>query len=157
MSPNAMASDAVDYSRKLASKVGCPDDPDKHAIMVDCLRTKSTSELVSADVASPRFLSSLGPTIDGIVIPSHPSSMMEAAASSTSPSSNYFGNYDLLIGIPRVGYYDFTMLDERHGIESFRRDKILRTLVRNLFTFHLQVSSIIHASSLFSLLLFCVS
>ena len=153
LSPWAMASDAVEYSRKLASKVGCPDDPDKHAIMVDCLRTKSISEIVSADASTPRFLSSLGPTIDGIVIPNDPSSLMESAASSSSGLNSFFGNYDLLLGVPRVGYYDFTMLDERHGIESFRRDKILRTLVRNLFTYHLQVSVIRASLSLFFLLL----
>jgi len=153
LTPWAMASDALDYSRKLANKVGCPDDPDKHAIMVDCLRTKQASELVSADVATPRFLSSLGPTIDGIVIPADPSSLMESFAASSSSSSNFFGSYDLLLGIPRVGYYDFTMLDERHGIESFRRDKILRTLVRNLFTYHLQVSIVVIAS----LMMVCIS
>lgn len=131
LSPWAMATDAVGYSRKLAAKVGCPDDPDKNAIMVNCLRQKSASELVNIDLESPRFLAAIGPTVDGIVIPNDPSTLMDSF-------NSIFGSYDLLLGLSKVGYYEFTAQDEKAGIEPFRRDKIIRTLVRNLYDYHLQ-------------------
>lgn len=131
LSPWAMASDAVGYSRKLAAKVGCPDDPDKNTIMVNCLRTKTAQELVNIDLESPRFLVNIGPTFDGIVIRNDPATLMDSFTSD-------FGSYDLLLGLSKVGYYEFTAQDEKTGIEPFRRDKIIRTLVRNLYNYHLQ-------------------
>lgn len=127
----AMATDAVKYSRKLAAKLGCPDEPDKNSIMIDCLRQKSAQDLVMTDFDSPKFLSNLGPTVDGIVVQNDPSSLMESF-------NSFFGNYDLMFGFNQVEFYDFNQADERRGIDSSRKDKILRTLIRNLFTYHLQ-------------------
>jgi hypothetical protein len=128
-----MAYDPLTYSRKLAARVGCPDEPDQNSVMVECLRQKSAHELVNSDLPAPKHLTNMGPTVDGIVLPSDPMSLMDAY-------SSLFGNYDLLLGVSRVPYYDFSALDERHGIESGRRERILRTLVRNLYSYHLQVS-----------------
>ncbi|RWS27014.1 Neuroligin-4: X-linked-like protein [Leptotrombidium deliense] len=131
LSPWAMATDAVSYSRRLAKKLGCPDDYGKNSVIVDCLRQKAAKELVSVNFKVPNHLTSLGPTVDGIVIPSDPSTLM-------AEYNSLYGNYDLMFGVTKVEYYRFTKNDERNGIDTQRRDKILRTLVRNLFTFHLQ-------------------
>jgi len=49
--------------------------------------------------------------------------------------------YDLLFGITRVeAPYVFSGIEERAGIDLQRRDRLLRTLVRNLFDYHQQVS-----------------
>ncbi|GIZ00679.1 neuroligin-1 [Caerostris extrusa] len=46
---------------------------------------------------------------------------------------------DVLMGVTKIeSYFFFGASEERYGIEGPRRDRILRTLVRNLFTFHLQ-------------------
>ena len=134
LSPWAMASDSVTYSRRLAARVGCPAEPDQNALMVDCLRRKTTQDLVAADTPAPKHLTNTGPTVDGIVLPSDPLSLMHSYAS-------VFANYELLLGVSKVPYYDFSASDERQGIETVRRERILRTLVRNLYTYHLQVSA----------------
>lgn len=133
LSPWAMAYDPITYSRKLAVRVGCPDEPEQNSVMVDCLRQKSARELVNAETASPKHLTNMGPTVDGIVLPNDPLSLMDTY-------SSVFANYDLLLGVSKVPYYDFSAVDERQGIESGRKERILRTLVRNLYTYHLQVS-----------------
>ncbi|GIZ01027.1 hypothetical protein CEXT_727311 [Caerostris extrusa] len=54
-------------------------------------------------------------------------------------STSLFTQYDLLFGTTRVeSYFHFTALEEKFGIDSGRRDRLLRTLVRNLYTYHLQ-------------------
>ncbi|RWS14970.1 neuroligin-4: X-linked-like protein, partial [Dinothrombium tinctorium] len=131
LSPWAMATDAVGYSRRLARKLGCPDDYGKNSVIVDCLRQKSARELVTVNFKVANHLTSLGPTVDGIVIPNDPSTLM-------AEYNSFYGNYELLFGVTKVEFYQFTRDDERNGIDSQRRDKILRTLVRNLFSFHLQ-------------------
>lgn len=134
LSPWAMAHDPVTYAHNLAARVGCPDEPEQNGLLVDCLRQKSAQELVrQTDAPTPKYLTTVGPTVDGIVLPNDPLSLMDAHGS-------VFGNYDMLVGLCKVPYYDFSAADERLGIDVVRRDPILRTLVRNLYTHHLQVS-----------------
>lgn len=124
--------------------------------MVDCIRHKSVNEIMSVDLMPPQYLTTFGPIIDGIVVPSEPKQIMETGISDfnyyfhhnftqpntifNSNSVHYFNNYDLLFGVTRVeSPYIFSAHEERHGIDSSKRDRILRTLVRNLFDFHQQV------------------
>lgn len=49
-------------------------------------------------------------------------------------------NVDLMFGVTRVeSPFIFSATEERHGIDLSRRERILRTLVRNLFDYHQQV------------------
>lgn len=128
LSPWAIASDSFVYAKNVAKILGCNDAPS----VLDCLRTKSTSEMVSIDLNVPTHLSSFGPIIDGIVIPNHPQTLMK------KPDS-LFGKYDLILGMTKVeSYHLFSMKDEKYGVDVARRDRLLRTLVRNLFNYHLQ-------------------
>ena len=131
--------------------------------MVDCIRHKSVNEIMAVDLMPPQYLTTFGPIIDGIVVPSEPKQIMESGISDfnyyfhhnftppntlfNSNSVHYFNNYDLLFGVTRVeSPYIFSAHEERHGIDSLKRDRILRTLVRNLFDFHQQVSqSVTHS------------
>lgn len=134
LSPWAIAVDAISHSRKLANVLGCPDEADNNAAMVDCLRQKPVEEIIAVNFKVPTHLTAFGPVVDGIVIPNDPATLM-------SEYNSLFGNYDLLFGVAKIeSYNQFAMLDERHGIDSARRDRLLRTLVRNLFSYHLQVS-----------------
>jgi hypothetical protein len=136
LSPWAIASDAVSHSRNLAKALRCPDEPDKNSLMVDCLRQRSVEDIIAVDFKVPTHLTAFGPVVDGIVIPNDPALLM-------SEHNSLYGNYDLLFGVTKIeSYNQFTMLDERHGIDPSRRDRLLRTLVRNLFSYHLQVKRI---------------
>ncbi len=125
--------------------------------MVECLRQKSLDEIMSVNQTTPQYLTAFGPIIDGIVVPSDPKHIMQTGMSDfnynfhhnftpanfvyTSNSVHYFNSYDLLFGVTRVeAPYIFSDHEERHGIDLSRRDRILRTLVRNLFDFHQQVN-----------------
>ncbi|RWS06725.1 Neuroligin-4: X-linked-like protein, partial [Dinothrombium tinctorium] len=132
LSPWAMASDSIKYSKQLAKSIGCPDVWERNSPIVDCLRSKTVKELQAVDFRVATHLTGFGPTVDGVVVPNDPTLLM-------ADSGSLYGNYDLLLGVTKVeSYRQFTSYDERHGIDPSRRDRILRTLVRNLFTFHLQ-------------------
>lgn len=136
LSPWALATEPVTNSRKLANSLGCPNDPEKNSLMVECLRQRSVEEIISVNLKVPTHLTAFGPVVDGHLIPNDPAQLMG------DPNSHY-GKYDLLFGVTKIeSYNQFTMADERHGIDPQRRDRLLRTLVRNLFSFHLQVSNL---------------
>ena len=133
LSPWAIASDSLVHSRNLAKALRCPDEPDKNSAMVDCLRQRSVDDIIAVDLRVPTHLTAFGPVIDGIVIPNDPAILM-------SDVNSFYGNYDLMFGVTKIeAYNQFTAQDERHGIDPQRRDRLLRTLVRNLFSYHLQV------------------
>ncbi|XP_054153937.1 neuroligin-3-like isoform X2 [Oppia nitens] len=132
LSPWAVASDAVLHSRNLAKALRCPDEPDKNSVMVDCLRQRSVEDIIAVDLRVPTHLTAFGPVIDGIVIPNDPAILM-------SDPNSFYANYDLMFGVTNIeAYNQFTAQDERNGIDPQRRDRLLRTLVRNLFSYHLQ-------------------
>lgn len=132
LSPFAIANDVIKYSYILAQKLNCPSE-NTSAILIQCLREKSIKEILSVDFEVPSFLTAFGPTVDGIVIPSDPFTIMLNRTS-------LFSKYDLLFGATKTdSYHHFNNFDEKGGITFERKEKILRTLVRNLFTFHLQV------------------
>ncbi|XP_055936157.1 neuroligin-4, X-linked-like isoform X3 [Argiope bruennichi] len=129
-SPWALARDAATFTRYLASVLDCPTRD--NTALVDCIRQRSISDIMRVQLDIPDYLTAFGPTIDGIVIPNEPAVLMK----------NYkdlFGQYDLLFGVTKIeSYFRFSAHEEKFGIDSVRRDRIFRTLVRNVFTFHLQ-------------------
>lgn len=130
LSPWAIARDALTYTRQVASHLKCPTKD--NAALVACLGKRPVQEILNAPIRVPDHLTAFGPTIDGVVIPGEPSYLMEK-------QSDLFAQYELLLGVSRIEYYyKFTNQEDRVGIEIARRDRLLRTLVRNLFTYHLQ-------------------
>lgn len=130
LSPWAIARDALTYTKQVASHLKCPTKD--NAALVACLGKRPVQEILSAPLRVPDHLTAFGPTIDGVVIPGEPSYLMEK-------QSELFSQYDLLLGVSRIEYYfKFSSQEDRIGIEVPRRDRLLRTLVRNLFTYHLQ-------------------
>ncbi|KAI1295610.1 Neuroligin-4, X-linked [Halotydeus destructor] len=159
LSPWSMASSAVWYSKKLSQALGCPvhelpstmsadgsssssssssaSSRARKSLMVNCLRQKSAQELLSVPLDIPTYLIGFGPTVDGIVIPNDAKLLM-------GESSVLYGTYDLMFGVTRfegandhVGHFGQAG-QLPTGMDIMRRDRILRTLVRNLFTVHLQ-------------------
>ena len=103
-------------------------------------------------VKQPQFLFKYSPTSEGILFPIDPVKVM-------SDKQSAFLQYDLMIGVNSAPLNEFystiaTNLDHlldangnSHSNAQFtsstmneeRKDKIIRTLVRNLYTYHLQV------------------
>lgn len=132
LSPWAVARDANLYAQQIARNVGCPID--QPATLLECLRERSVADILRVQVTVPMFLTGFGPTIDGIVIQNEPASMMEKLA-----DDHQFGLFDLMFGVTKVeSYFHVSDKEEKNGLKIERRDKLLRTLVRNIFTYHLQ-------------------
>lgn len=123
---------------------------------MECLKKKSVDELLGVRLPANQYLSTWGPIVDGIVVPHHPEQLMELMAygssgkaasknGQTSGSVPFGANFngDLLLGLTRVEVPNFVFSpnDQRFGIDLNRRNRILRTLVRNLFDYHQQVGS----------------
>ncbi|XP_042909755.1 neuroligin-4, X-linked isoform X1 [Parasteatoda tepidariorum] len=130
LSSFAIARDALTYTRQIASFLKCPTKD--NAALVACLGKRPVEDILNAPLSVPDHLIAFGPTIDGVVIPGEPATLMEK-------QNDIFAQYDLLLGVSRIEYYfTFSSQEDRIGIEVSRRDRLLRTLVRNLFTYHLQ-------------------
>jgi neuroligin len=169
LGPSAIARDADTYARHLAKAINCPNfvrnDSKKtfafnlqlmpyicgnpssqdNVVMVDCLRQKSVDDILRVDLMTPQYLTAFGPIVDGIVVPSEPRQLMQSKTGEGSQaypinSMANLNNVDLMFGVTRVeSPFIFSPTEERHGIDLTRRERILRTLVRNLFDYHQQV------------------
>ncbi|XP_023210237.1 neuroligin-3-like [Centruroides sculpturatus] len=130
LSPWAIAREALTYTRHLARVLGCPIQESN--ALVDCMRERPVADIMRVQLLVPAHLTAFGPTIDGVMVPDEPTALMEEY-------TELYGQYDLLFGVSRVeSFFQFSAQEEKHGIENDRRDRLLRTLVRNLFTYHLQ-------------------
>lgn len=149
----------MNYAVKLAREVNCtiPEDVAKdHEMIVDCLRETPLEMLLEADVEPPAYLSAFGPSVDGVVIKTDfakelvtyfkPSDLQSfvgpvnanlkrSEATLTPRGAN---PYDLLFGVvTSEALWRFSASDIQAGFEGERRDKIIRTYVRNAYTYHL--------------------
>lgn len=132
LSPWALARDANYYAQQIARTLGCPTS--QPAALLECLRQRSVSDILRVQITVPMFLTGFGPTVDGIVIQNEPTAMMEELA-----DDQQLGLFDLMFGVTRIeSYFHISEKEEKTGLEIVRRDKLLRTLVRNIFNYHLQ-------------------
>ncbi|XP_061388047.1 neuroligin-3-like, partial [Musca vetustissima] len=176
----ALVEDPVMFAVKLAKEVNCsiPENLDKdHEQIVDCLREVPLEDLYAADIQAPTFLTSFGPSVDGVVIrPGHSNldiddlmarnmkrSSSDGGGGGSSGGGNYgggggsggssyfngpgggngfggmvAGHYDVLFGVVTgESIWRFSAHDIQNGFEGERRDKIIRTYVRNAYNYHL--------------------
>lgn len=151
----ALVEDPVYFAVALARQVNCsvPEDllRDNEDI-VDCLRDVPLASLLKAEVSAPSYLSAFGPSVDGVVIrtdfreellinylPDFPG-LTGTSMFSFKRGESIFGRnkYDLMLGVVTgESLANFPSSDIRSGFGSDRRDKILRTYVRNAYTYHL--------------------
>ncbi|GIY50458.1 neuroligin-4, X-linked [Caerostris darwini] len=130
LSPWAIAHDSIEHTLHVARVLDCP--VQHNTALVECMRKRDLQEIMNVEIKTPDYLTTFGPTVDGIVLPQDPAEIMER-------NSALFTQYDLLFGATRVeSYFQFSAYEEKFGMDSERRDKVLRTMVRNLFTYHLQ-------------------
>ena len=137
----ALVEDPVIYAIKLAKEVNCsiPEDLIKnHELIVDCLRDIPLEDLYATDIQPPNFLSAFGPSIDGVVIrPGRSNQDMDDRISSRRMQASP-GMYDLMFSVVTgEALWRFSASDIQSGFEGERRDKIIRTYVRNAYNYHL--------------------
>lgn len=130
LSPWAIAHDALRYGKQVSASLKCPTE--ETVPMLECMRQRPLDEIMKVQILVPEHLSAFGPTVDGIVIPVDPLTPMQE-------KDSLFGQYDLLFGVTKAeNFYHLSSSEEKHGIDQERRDRLLRTLVRNLFNYHMQ-------------------
>ncbi|XP_022240829.1 neuroligin-4, X-linked-like isoform X1 [Limulus polyphemus] len=130
LSPWAIARQAPEFTRQLASKLGC--STVSNIVMVECLRDQPIEHILKVELTVPDYLTAFGPVVDGIVIPNEPEVLMR-------DYNDLYNQYDLLLGVSRMEFYfKFSANEERYGIEEDRRNNLFQTLVKNVYTYHLQ-------------------
>lgn len=119
-----------------------------------CLREKPLEQLMSTPVRDPEFAFAFGPSIDGVVIDTGDPSGTDPSGNnllSNSDQQTSYGTsplrkaavarlskYDMLLGVVRAeAYFAFSADDVQYGIEADRRSKILRSFVRQTYSYHL--------------------
>lgn len=146
LSPWALQRDPLTVKRRVAEQTGCHGDLLEDDL-APCLRTKPLQQLLSVHVDPPRFLPGFAPFIDGTVLlnPANvqvPSTLGSQSANTVATSAGYeladFPERDLMFGLTSTeSYLDLTSQDLLYGFNETRRDRILRTYVRNSYYFHL--------------------
>ncbi|KAG4072555.1 hypothetical protein HA402_004644 [Bradysia odoriphaga] len=144
LSPWAIQKDPLYVKRKVAEGTGCHGDL-LDDDMAPCLRTKPLADLLSVTIDSPRFLPGFAPFVDGTVIVNPATSATpltlpagSAIASTAGIELADFPTKELLFGLTSMeSYLDLSAQDLEFGFNETRRDRILRTYVRNVYHYHL--------------------
>ncbi|XP_070498359.1 uncharacterized protein Nlg2 [Chironomus tepperi] len=145
LSPWAIQRDPLAIKKKVATDTGC------HGDLLDddiapCLRKKSISDLLAIKLDPPRFLPGFAPFVDGTVIVNPAITpitqitipMGAAIAGPAGIELADFPSRQLLFAVTSIeSYLDFSAQDLEFGFNETRRDRILRTYVRNAYHFHL--------------------
>ena len=107
--------------------------------ILKCLRQKTTRDIAEFGFKdSPSFLTPMGPSRDGILIPADFESKTNKDPKSRKPRSNS-GTYQILLGSAQDETSHFFSDNQvRDGVTRTVKDQYLRTLVRNTYSFHLK-------------------
>ncbi|XP_055837104.1 uncharacterized protein LOC129905603 [Episyrphus balteatus] len=144
LSPWAIQKFPLLVKRRVAEQTGCHGD-----LLIDdlapCLRTKKLSELLAVKIDYPRFLAGFAPFVDGTVISLNrdvfKTLKLPTESAILSASGIEFANFpkqDLIFALTSVeSYLDLSAQDLEFGLNETRKDRILRTYVRNVFRYHL--------------------
>lgn len=142
LSPWALQREPLAVKRKVAEQTGCHGDLVEDDL-APCLRTKPLSELLQVQVDPPRFLPGFAPFVDGAVLLNSAigsAALTDMANEKRGPGFELadFAEKDLLFGLTTTeSYLDLSAQDLEFGFNESRRDRILRTYVRNAYYFHL--------------------
>ncbi|XP_076391761.1 neuroligin-1 [Megachile rotundata] len=146
LSPWAIQRDPLMVKRRVADQTGCPSDVEADDI-APCLRLRNLEELLAVQLDPPRFTSGFAPFIDGAVMPQPVNQNFQPTASSSGlmplvpgPGTEFanFADRDLLLGLTsEEAWVNLTDEDLMNGLNETRRDRILRTYVRNTYRYHL--------------------
>ncbi|XP_073824261.1 neuroligin 2 [Musca autumnalis] len=144
LSPWAIQKNPLFVKRRVAEQTGCHGDM-LYDDLAPCLRTKSVAELLAVKIDHPRFLVGFAPFIDGTVISPNTDSIgklsLPIGSAIVSTSGIEYANFpkrNLIFCLTSVeSHLDLSAQDLEFGFNETRRDRILRTYVRNNFHYHL--------------------
>ncbi|VDK75259.1 unnamed protein product [Litomosoides sigmodontis] len=144
LAPWAMSKNPQAMFLQLAEHLKCTEKVDKkskHPLqhqrsvgsILRCMQDHSPQNITRAarKISTPTFLSRFAPIVDGQVVPNKPEALFGIQYGSL------FRNVDLLVGLTSNPAFHLLPNDElRLGIDREKREKIFRTLIRNLYDFH---------------------
>ncbi|XP_046807819.1 uncharacterized protein LOC111681718 isoform X1 [Lucilia cuprina] len=144
LSPWAIQKNPLFVKRRVAEQTGCHGDM-LYYDLAPCLRTKTVAELLAVKIDHPRFLVGFAPFIDGTVISPNTDSIgklsLPLGSAIVSTSGIEYANFpkrNLIFCLTSVeSHLDLSAQDLEFGFNETRRDRILRTYVRNNFHYHL--------------------
>ncbi|XP_050309519.1 neuroligin-1-like isoform X2 [Anthonomus grandis grandis] len=141
LSPWALQRDPLWVKRTVAKHTGCHGDLNEDDL-APCLRLKPLNFLLNIKVDTPRFLPGFAPFIDGTILVNPNTPPRTTSTSTVATSAGYeladFPERDLLFGLTNTeSYLDLNAQDLEFGFNETKRDRILRTYVRNSYYFHL--------------------
>ena len=148
------------YTLSLISRLNCsvddaastplPAQKSSRRWLIDCLKQTAVADLVAAGAAvsaeAPRFLAAFGPSVDGRTVRNADlRGRMSDRGRVDGGKRSVFDNVSLLVGLSAddgVSRLTQTELDVRHSNNEAelnrKRRTMIRTFVRNIFTFHRQ-------------------
>ncbi|CAJ0574213.1 unnamed protein product, partial [Mesorhabditis spiculigera] len=138
LAPWAMSHNPQPFFMELADKLGCSGKNSTSQFqggieaMVRCMQDHTAESVSKAaqKIDVPTFLSAFAPIVDGQLIPNRP-------RHSFNEFGSLFREIDLLVGTTSHPAHQFLSNDDlKNGLSAERREKIFRTLVRNLYDFH---------------------
>lgn len=145
----ALQREPLTITRKVAEQTGCHGDLLEDDL-APCLRNKPLADLLAVRLDPPRFLPGFAPFVDGTVIvnpsavppPTADNSRLGAGAAAVANAAGHeladFSQRELLFGLTTTeSYLEFNAQDLEFGFNETRRDRILRTFVRNAYYYHL--------------------
>ncbi|XP_041974274.1 neuroligin-4, X-linked [Aricia agestis] len=160
LSPWSLVADPNKYAAIVASHANCSPELTPPALL-RCLRERPLEALLSAPVQAPDFAYAFGPSVDGVVIdtgemmlnsePGYDWQALHSSLGKPATAVNVINavfmrksavaqltKYDLMLGVTKAeAYFAFSGDDVQYGIEADRRSKILKSFVRNTYTYHL--------------------
>ncbi|XP_076271225.1 neuroligin 2 [Rhynchophorus ferrugineus] len=141
LSPWALQKDPLWVKRTVAKHTGCHGDLYEDDL-APCLRLKPLNFLLNIKVDTPRFLPGFAPFIDGTILVNPTAPPPSSSTSTVATSAGYeladFPDRDLLFALTSTeSYLDLNAQDLEFGFNETKRDRILRTYVRNSYFFHL--------------------
>ncbi|XP_074032731.1 neuroligin-4, X-linked isoform X2 [Leptinotarsa decemlineata] len=141
LSPWALQKEPLSVKRSVAEHTGCHGDLHEDDL-APCLRLKPLNLLLNVKLETPRFLTGFAPFTDGTILVNPTSAPSTSSSSTIATSAGFemadFPERDLLFSLTSTeSYLDLNAQDLEFGFNETKRDRILRTYVRNSYSYHL--------------------
>ncbi|KAH8359334.1 hypothetical protein KR093_006076 [Drosophila rubida] len=128
MSDWAASNQSLQLTMQIAHALDCPlNDREEDDALLECLRQRRYQDILHIPTSFQQFSTSLGPIVDGHVIPNQPYKVM-------AHNTEYFSRYDLLFGITESeSYHTLAALALEEGLRENERDNLLRFYMQTRF------------------------
>ncbi|XP_034117105.2 uncharacterized protein LOC117576449 isoform X1 [Drosophila albomicans] len=128
MSDWAASNQSLQLTMQIAHALDCPlSDHEEDDALLECLRQRRYQDILHIPTSFQQFSTSLGPIVDGHVIPNQPYKVM-------AHNTEYFSRYDLLFGITESeSYHTLAALALEEGLRENERDNLLRFYMQTRF------------------------